>query len=175
MELQPFINQLVNPADDTQAIEAARALETFTDDARVMDALCTAAVRTDNYKLRETLIEVLKTNPAGASIRFSDNALWSQNPTVRKWALVNLCLMRCRDAKDAVISGLYDVDASVRKAAAMNTGLYNDTDVQGALELYFANYQLDLTLSLIADGLNNPANGTTHRGDDDISTTTILI
>lgn len=175
MNLQPYINQLVNPVDSTKAIEATLALAAFTDDATVMDAMCTAAVKTGSRKLRDVLIDVLKANSAGACVRFADDALWSENPTVRKWALVNLSLMRCREAKDAVISGLYDVDASVRKAAALNTGLYEDSDVHDALALYFENHRLDLTLSLIADGLEGVRKGARHPDDKDISITTVLI
>ena len=175
MNLQPYIQQLVNLADADQAIDAARALAGATNNAEVMDALCLAAVRTDSHKLRETLIEVLETNSAGACVRFSNDALWSQNPTVRKWALVNLSLMRCRDAKDAVISGLYDVDAAVRMAAAINTGLYDDADVKAALDFYFEHHRLDLALSMITDGFGRLSGTSCHPEDEDISISTVLI
>lgn len=175
MNYDTHINRLLNPLDNAGAIDAARMLADSTNNSRVMDALCAAAVCTDSHKLRDVLIDVLKTNRAGACIRFSDDALWSKNPMVRKWALVNLSLLRCRDAKNAVISGLYDVDADVRKAAALNTGLYDDTDVQDALERYFENHRLDLTLSLIAGGLNGTRNNGRHPEEDDVSITTVLI
>jgi HEAT repeat protein len=54
---------------------------------------------------------------------------------------------------DQVISGLSDPDASVRKAAALNTGLYDDKDVLDAQERYFEKHRFGLTLSFIGDGI----------------------
>jgi HEAT repeat protein len=86
-------------------------------------------------------------------MRFSDYALWSKDPVARKHALMNLSLMGCRHAKDAVISGLYDPDASVRRAAAMSAGLYDDKGVHMALEHYFEKHRYDLTVSFVDGGL----------------------
>lgn len=152
MDLQHNLNQLMGFEDNHTKIDIARRLEAFTDDSRVMDVLCTAAVYTDHHELREVLLDVLKTNPAGAFTRFSDCALWSKDPVARKHALINLSLMGCREATDAVISGIYDPDASVRQAAAMSAGLYDDKSVRLALENYFENHRFELTLSFIADG-----------------------
>ena len=143
MDLQYRLNQLMGFEDNLTKMETARQLEPFTDDSRVMDVLCTAAVYTDHHGLREVLLKVLKTNPKGAYIRFSDYVLWSKDPVARKYALINLSLMECQEAPDAVISGLFDPDASVRKAAAMSAGLYEDKSVDMALEHYFESYRLD--------------------------------
>jgi hypothetical protein len=153
MDLQKHIDQVIGVPGDHRTIQAARMLASCTDDHQVMDALCEAAVSTTSHKVREVLIDVLKTNPAGACRRFSDYALWSDHPSCRKWALVNLSLMACRSAKNAVISGLSDPDASVRKAAALNTGLYDDKDVLDAQERYFEKHRFGLTLSFIGDGI----------------------
>jgi hypothetical protein len=152
MSLQEYLDQLIGPSTNQKKIGAAHCLAPFTHDSRVMDALCEAAVSTNSHKVRETLIDVLKTNSAGAGMRFSDDALWSKDPVVRKWALVNLSLLGCSDAKQAVINGLNDPDASVRKAAAMNAGLYADKDVHNELERYFENHRFGLTLSFISEG-----------------------
>lgn len=154
MNLDDYLDQLNWPGDTPANIEAAHSLEAFTDDSRVMDVLCAAAVHTDSHTLREVLLKVLKTNTAGAYARFSDVALWSKKPLERKHALMILSLMGCGSAKNAVISGLYDPDASVRKAAAMNVGLYDDKDVKHSLERYFERHGYDLTLALIAEGSN---------------------
>ncbi len=154
MDLQDCLNQMMSLADNHTKIEIARRLKAFTAESRVMDVLCTAAVYTDHHELREVLLEVLKTNSAGAAIRFSDYALWSKDPLARRHALMNLGLMGCRDAKNAVISGLYDPDASVRKAAAMSAGLYDDNGVHKALEHYFEHNRLELTFSLLDSGPN---------------------
>ncbi|BBO81435.1 HEAT repeat domain-containing protein [Desulfosarcina ovata] len=176
MKLQFLISQLIDPEDTHRTITAVRRLSAFVDDSQVMDALCALAVRTIRYCVREAVIDVLKANPAGAGMRLSDYVLWSKIPSVRKWALVSLGLMRWRDAKDAVISGLYDPDASVRQAAAMSsTGLYDDSDVQAALEHYFANHRLDSPLSFIAENAHTRQAGTRGQDDDEVSTTTVFI
>jgi hypothetical protein len=54
---------------------------------------------------------------------------------------------------DQVIGGLSDPDTSVRKAAALNTGLYDDKDVLDAQERYFEKHRFGLTLSFIGDGI----------------------
>lgn len=153
MDLQKHIDQVNGLSGDHLTIQAALVLASFTEDRQVMDALCEAAVSTPSHKVREALIDVLKNNPTGACKRFSDYALWSNNPSCRKWALVNLSLMACRAAKNAVISGLSDPDTSVRKAAAMSTGLYDDKDVLDAQERYFESHRFGLTLSFIGDGI----------------------
>lgn len=153
MERQDHIDQLYAMADGRQTIQSARALAGYTDDARVMDALCAAAIYTRSHRVREALISVLKNNPAGACMRFAKDAQFSANSSRRKWALVNLSLMGCREANDAVINGLKDADASVRRAAALSTGLYADKDMLSAQERYFENNRFGLTLSFISEGL----------------------
>lgn len=152
MELQVHIDQMYAMSDDRQTIQSARVLAGYTDDALVMDALCAAAVYTRSQRVRETLIALLKNNAAGACMRFADYAQFSVNSNRRKWALVNLSLMGCREAKEAVLCGLKDPAASVRKAAALSTGLYDDKAVQSAQERYFENHRFGLTLSFIGEG-----------------------
>jgi HEAT repeat protein len=153
MERQAHIDQLYAMSDDRQTIQSARALAGYTDDARVMDALCSAAIYTKSQRVREVLISVLKNNPAGACMRFAEDAQFSANSGRRKWALVNLSLMGCRQANDAVINGLKDADASVRRAAALSTGLYADKKTLRAQERYFENNRFGLTIAFIGEGL----------------------
>ncbi len=174
MNRQHDIDTLAGPSNDLEKIDAARRLSLYTHENRVMNALCAAAVRTDSRRLRDVLIEALRSNVAGACMRFSDDALWSQDPGIRKWALVNLGLLGCREATNAVISGLYDPDPTVRKAAAMNAGLYEDQRVQAAMTHFFERYRLDLTLAFISDGLNAQTCGT-PASDDDVLSQTVLI
>ena len=174
MNLQPLIDQLIAFPDDRTAMESVRQLSTHTDDVQVMSALCALAVKAVSHALRNVLIDVLSANPAGAVIRFSDYALWSQNPSERKWALVNLSLMGCREAQDAVISGLYDPDPSVRQAAALSTGLYNDCGVQTALGHCIENLRLDMATA----GLDGDLYFRKKKDpplDDDISMKTIFL
>lgn len=169
MNLQRCLNQLLGPADHREKMDIARRLESFTDDSQVMDVLCTTAVYTDHHGLREVLLDVLKTNPTGATVRFSDYALWSKDPLTRRHALINLSLMGCREAKNAVISGLCDPDASVRKAAAMNAGLYDDQSMHMALDHYFEKHRFELTLSFIEDGFDALSNRTVCSERDEVS------
>lgn len=169
MSLHDYLNLMTGQSTNLQKIGAAHCLEPFTHDSQVMDALCEAAVSTTSHRVRDVLIDVMKTNPTGACIRFSHDALWSKNPAVRKWALVNMSLLGCHEAKHAVINGLHDPDASVRKAAALNAGLYADKEVQNALERYFETHRFDLTLAFIADGFNAIRNKPLRPENDDAS------
>lgn len=136
MQVQQSINQIIASSETGEKIEAARNLTPFLHEPRVMEALCEAALTTTSQRLRHVLIDVLRSRSDEAYKRFSDEALWSKSPTVRKWALVNLRMMECRDAKNAVISGLYDPDASVREAAMQNVELYADNGVRMAFDYY---------------------------------------
>ena len=106
-------------------------------DGKVLDLLCKNAVETRHYDIREALINLLKNNSEEANLRFVDYALHSSDSGHRRWALVNLGLMECRTAKEAVLKGLQDPDVEVRMAAALNAGLYSDKDVLKALEHFF--------------------------------------
>lgn len=174
MNVQHDIERLVGASSIPHRIGAARRLSLYTHENRVMDALCAAAVRTDCRELREVIIEALGSNPAGACTRFTDDALWSQDSTVRRWALVNLSLMGCRKAAEAVISGFYDPDPAVREAAAMNVGLYNDRDVHEAFTHYFEQQRLDLLLAVI-DGRRKTAGAGAADGDDELLMKTVLL
>jgi len=153
MDLQPYFKVLSGPARTRKKIQAVGFLAPLTKDPKVMDALCDAAISTTDHHLRTVLIDALKENSSGANLRFSDTALHSDDPVQRKWALVNLSLMGCGEANEVVISGLKDLDASVRKAAAMSTGLYRDEAVINAFERYFEKNRFGLTVSFVSEGV----------------------
>jgi len=153
MDKRSLINLVNTVSEDHLKINAIRPSSPHIKDAKVLDALCREAIETDNHRFREALIQILKGNPDEANRRFSQIALCAKDPTHRRWALINLSLMECRDAKEAVMQGLRDTHRSVRIAAAFNTGLYNDSDVVNAFEMFFECNRFSLAL----DGLRQAA------------------
>ena len=137
MEKLLLIEQVNGVSEDRVKIDAVRQLGPYIDDAEVLDGLCREAIETDSHRVREALIKTLKCNGDQANRRFSHIARCAKDPTDRRWALINLSLMECPNAKEAVLQGLKDPHRSVRIAAAFNAGLYCDTDVVNALELFF--------------------------------------
>ena len=146
LELMKLLNEV---SEDDLKLGAIRRLGPYVDDAKVLDALCHEAIDTVSPCVRDELIRTLKGNRGEANRRFSRTAICAKNPTHRRWALINLSLMECDDAKEAVIQGLRDTHRSVRFAAAFNAGLYYDSDVVNALELFFERNRFLLVL----DGL----------------------
>jgi hypothetical protein len=51
--------------------------------------------------------------------------------------------MECRLARDAVLSGLRDRARSIRFAAALNAGLYDDSEFVEALDDVFTEQEVD--------------------------------
>ena len=137
MDKRSLINLVNTVSEDHLKINAIRPSGPHIKDAKVLDAFCREAIETDNHRFREALIQILKGNPDEANRRFSQIALCAKDPKHRRWALINLSLMECRDAKEAVMQGLRDTHRSVRIAAAFNTGLYDDSDVVNAFEMFF--------------------------------------
>ena len=111
--------------------------------SHVLDHLCKVAVETDFFDVREALIETLKDNADEANKRFTDYAMQSSDPSRRRWALINLSLMECQTAKDAVLKGLQDPFSEVRNAAVFHAALYDDEDVLAALEHFFEIHTID--------------------------------
>lgn len=136
-------------SEDHLKLSAIRRLGPHINDAKVLDALCHEAIDTVSPCVRDELIRTLKGNRGEAIRRFSRSAICAKNPTHRRWALINLSLMECDDAKEAVIQGLRDPHRSVRFAAAFNASLYYDSEVVNALELFFERNRFLLVL----DGL----------------------
>ena len=153
MDKFELMKLLIETSEDHLKINAICQLVSYIDDSKVLDALCCEAIETDSHRVREALIKTLKGNQEEANRRFSQIALCAKDPTHRRWALINLSLMECRDAKEAVMQGLRDTHRSVRIAAAFNTGLYNDSDVVNAFEMFFECNRFSLAL----DGLRQAA------------------
>ena len=154
MEKGLLIDLVDTASEDYFKIDIIRQLGPYINDAKVLDALCREAIETDSHRVRDALIRMLKGNPVEANRRFSQIAIGANYPAHRRWALINLSLMECRDAKEAVIQGLRDMHRAVRIAAALNTGLYDDRDVVNALELFFERNRFWLVL----DGLRQASN-----------------
>lgn len=151
---QRSLMSLVNKiSEENLTIDAILQLGPYIDDPNVLDALCREAVETDDHLIREALIKTLKGCPEEANRRFATIACAANNPAHRRWGLINLSLMECRNAKEAVMQGLRDPHRSVRIAAAFNAGLYCDSDVVNALELFF---ERDRSL-FVVDGLGQAA------------------
>ena len=153
MDKRSLINLVNTVSEDHLKINAIRQSGPYIRDAKVLDALCREAIETDSHRFREALIKTLKGNPDEANRRFSQIAMCAKNPAHRRWALINLSLMECRDAKEAVTQGLRDTHRSVRIAAAFNTGLYDDRDVVNAFEIFFERNRFSLAL----DGVRQAA------------------
>jgi len=149
MEKLELIKLLNEVSEDHLKVDAIRRLGLYINDAKVLDALCREAIKTDSHRVREALIKTLKGNQEEANRHFSRIAICAKNPSHRRWALINLSLMECCYAKEAVMQGLRDTHRSVRFAAAFNAGLYYDSDVVNALELFFERNRFLLVL----DGL----------------------
>ena len=149
MEKLELIKLLNEVSEDHLKVDAIRQLGPYINDAKVLDALCREAVETVSPRVRDALIRTLKGNPEEANRLFSRIANGAKNPTHRRWALINLSLMECCYAKDAVMQGLRDTHRSVRFAAAFNAGLYYDSDVVNALELFFERNRFLLVLDAV--------------------------
>ena len=153
MDKRSLINLVNTVSEDHLKINAIRQSGPYLRNAKILDALCREAIETDSHRFRDALIKTLKGNPEEANRRFAQIALCAKNPAHRRWALINLSLMECRDAKEAVMQGLRDTHRSVRIAAAFNTGLYDDSDVVNAFEIFFERNRF----SLVLDGVHQAA------------------
>ena len=149
MDKRSLINLVNTVSEDHLKINAIRQSGPYIKDPKVLDRLCREAIETNNHRFREALIKTLKGSPDEANRRFSQIALCAKDPAHRRWALINLSLMACRDAKEAVMQGLRDSHRSVRIAAAFNVGLYDDSDMVNAFEIFFERNRF----SLVLDGL----------------------
>ena len=146
LELVKLLNEV---SEDHLKVDAIRQLGLYIKDSKVLDVLCCEAVATERPRVRDALIRTLKGNPEETNRRFSRIAICAKNPTHRRWALINLSLMECCYAKEAVMQGLRDTHRSVRFAAAFNAGLYYDSDVVNALELFFERNRFILVIDSV--------------------------
>jgi HEAT repeat protein len=138
-----LVHTLRSDCSHANKLSAARQLQAHLCDIDVIRALCFESIKTDSHKLRACIIGILKNRSRVANKCFSHIAIHAMRTEVRKWALVNLSLMECIDAKEAVIKGLRDTSKAVQSAAALNIGLYHDTEFQKEVERFFKNNHLE--------------------------------
>ena len=129
-----LVDLLHNASLEEDQFDALNRLKASLFDPMVVDVLCATAVGNIDHRLRESLIQVLKNNPVPAYQYFIQNAIHSPDMNNRRWSLVNLALMECCKAKEAVLIGLQDHMRPVRLAAALNAGLYDDDAILKALD-----------------------------------------
>ena len=129
-----LVDLLRNASREEDQLDALKRLKASVNDSMVVDVLCATAIGNIGRRLMESLIQVLKNNPVQAYQYFILNAIHSPDMNNRRWSLVNLALMECRKAKEAVLMGLQDDMRPVRLAAALNAGLYDDDAILKALD-----------------------------------------
>lgn len=137
MRKQALIDALSRDRKDVQKLSVVRKLRDFLNDDDVVWALCFESIQTDLHQLRAAIIETLRSKEDMANAYFAHMAVNAKCATMRKWALVNLSLMNCRSAKSAVINGLNDSSGKVQHAAALNIGLYRDTEFLMEVKYFF--------------------------------------
>jgi hypothetical protein len=160
-----LIQLLQTAEDESTAMLAIRQLERYLTDPAIFNLLCAFAVATDNPVLRHALLKSLDTHAEAAARRFVKYVHRSRNPRIRRWALINLALMACRTAQDAVLEGLLDGNRAVRRAAAENAGLYTETAVQSALEDFYEKHRFDLVLECLRQGIKLRGRRPAHIAD----------
>jgi HEAT repeat protein len=141
-----LIHTLRCDSEHANKIFAARQLQPHLCDIDVIRALCFESIKTDSHKLRACIIGILKNRPHLANKCFAYIAMHARRTEVRKWALVNLSLMECVNAKKAVIKGLKDTSKAVQSAAALNIGLYHDPEFQKEVERFFNKNRLEYVI-----------------------------
>lgn len=141
MGKQNLIDALKRNRNDDQKLLAARKLKAFLNDVDVVRALCFESLQTDSHALRSAIIDILRREKDRVNPYFAHMAVNAKCVNMRKWALVNLSLMECKSAKTAVISGLNDSSGTVQHAAALNIGLYHDTEFLMEVKHFFERHR----------------------------------
>ena len=137
MEKQILIDSLMHEPSDGQKLLVVRKLIAFLNDDDVVWMLCFKSIQTDSHELREAIIDVLRSKEDMVNPYFAHMAVNAKCATMRKWALVNLSMMECKSAKQAVVCGLRDASSAVQHAAALSIGLYHDTEFFMELKQFF--------------------------------------
>jgi hypothetical protein len=159
MNKHRLVHILRSDCKQADKLAAARQLQAHLCDIDVIRALCFESIKTDSHKLRACIIGILKNRSHIANKCFAFIAMHARQTAVRKWALVNLSLMECNDAKEAVIKGLQDTSKAVQSAAALNIGLYHDPEFQKEVERFFNKNRLEYVIFNLCqrdNGINKP-------------------
>ena len=136
MSTKHWIRQLRSSPHLSERLRAVRHLQETLPQPAVHTALCLTAVDTDHQPLRAALMAILKNDPRTEA--FFLGVVRGEGPTyMRKWALVDLCLMGSERARAVVLEGLRDPDEGVRRAAASHVTLYTDEEARQAFIHYF--------------------------------------
>lgn len=137
MEKQILMDSLMREPSDVQKILVVRKLIAFLNDDDVVWTLCFKSIQTDSHELRVAIIDALRSKEDMVNPYFAHMAVNAKCATMRKWALVNLSMMGCKSAKRAVVCGLRDASGTVQHAAALNIGLYHDTEFLMEVKQFF--------------------------------------
>jgi HEAT repeat protein len=132
MERHHWLIQYLQPGNGRTRVEAARELVRYLYDEDVVDALCRTALQTRDPRVREATLATLAFHASGAASRFAAAATASRSPAARRRAFLNLRELGCAAAAETVMRGLEDPSGPVRRAAALNAGLYDDPRLQEA-------------------------------------------
>ena len=136
MSTKHWIRQLRSSPHLSERLRAVCHLKEKLSQPAVHTALCLTAVDTDHQTLRAALMAILKNDPRAEA--YFLGVVRGEGPTyMRKWALVNLCLMGSGRARTIVLEGLQDADEGVRRAAASHVTLYTDEEARQAFIHYF--------------------------------------
>ena len=141
MYIDSIIRDLHEGLSEEAKIRAVDQLKPHLDNCLVLTALCCASLKTDSARLREHLIAALRSAATIANLCFKHAAERSNCARTRRWAFLNLSMMGCRTAKQAVIAGLNDPKREVWEAAALNIGLYQDHDYLLEVERFFERHR----------------------------------
>jgi hypothetical protein len=100
----------------------------------MLDSQCRLAIDSIDHKQRDQILNRLSDYSEEACRRFADMALNADTIHTRKQALINLGLLECKNARDAIMAGLQDNHSEIAMAAALSIGLYDDPDFLKAAE-----------------------------------------
>lgn len=164
MEKQTLIDSLRQGRSDTQKLTVVWKLKDYLSDVDVIRALCLESIQTDSHQLRVAIIDALKSKKDFVNPYFAHMAVNARYATMRKWALVNLSLMECKSAKMAVVNGLRDACGTVQHAAALNIGLYHDTEFLIEVKRFFERNSFGCSQFKYTSQKGNSACSNRHHG-----------
>ena len=120
------------------------------DDDMVLKNLCLISVETHDHQLRDDALRILKNRPLTSGRFFAALATTSSVARIRKWAFVNMSILKFTNTRGAVLKGLGDADFKVASAAALNTGIYTDSEFSRAFEDFIERNRFYFGAALIA-------------------------
>jgi hypothetical protein len=88
------------------------------------------ALKPLNHKVRDRVLQILKSHAEEACQRFSQLASNTVCEEKHRWALVNLALLSCDTyaVRKVILEGLYHPSKKIQEAAALSIGLFDDPD-----------------------------------------------